>query len=274
MDTVHGTVETGSFSMRYFRFGKGERTAVILPGLGIKSVMDMSDGVAREYSVMEDDFTVYVFDRREDIPEGYTVRGMASDTAEALSHLGLGEICLFGASQGGMIAMAMAADHPELIRKLALASTAARVGRKEYRTVGRWADLAQERKGVELCLDFGEKIYPPGMFRMFREFLTDMGRSVTDGEFDRFIALAEATRGFDVTEDLCKIRCPVMVTGSDDDMVLGKTAARGIVRGLGRQEGVEFHMYKGCGHAAYDTAPDFRRRLYAFFMKDDAEYMK
>jgi len=56
-------------------------------------------------------------------------------------------------------------------------------------------------------------------------------------------------------------QCPVLVTGSDDDAVLGAEASREIARILGCQ----IHMYTDYGHDCYDTAPDYKERLYQFF---------
>ena len=121
------TVETGSCTMRYFQFGTGPKPMVILPGLSVQSVMNAADAVANAYRSMAQDFTVTAFDRRPELPAAYSVSDMARDTAAAMSALGLGGAYLFGASQGGMIALLIALDHPELVRKLALGSTAARV---------------------------------------------------------------------------------------------------------------------------------------------------
>ena len=62
------TVRTKDFSMDYFRFGRGEKTLVILPELSIDSVMKYADGVAEAYGSFAEDFTVYVFDRRKELP--------------------------------------------------------------------------------------------------------------------------------------------------------------------------------------------------------------
>ena len=62
------TVKTEDFSMDFFRFGEGERTLVILPGLSVQSVMGAADAVAEAYRSLTDRFTIYVFDRRRELP--------------------------------------------------------------------------------------------------------------------------------------------------------------------------------------------------------------
>lgn len=260
------TVTTHDFAMDYVRFGTGERTLVILPGLSIKSVMLSAPAVAKEYAVMQHDFTVWLFDRRRELPDPYPVADMARDTAAAMQALGLRDVCLFGASQGGMIAMTLALEYPELVSKLALGSTAARVEEARFGALGRWLTLAREKDRVGLFLAFGEALYPPAVFRQYRDALILIANSVTDEELRRFVILAEGTRGYDVLDRLQELRCPVLAIGARDDAVLGGDASARIAERLKDQPCFTYYQYDGYGHAAFDTAPDYRERLYRFFV--------
>ncbi len=261
------TIQTSDFSMPYFRFGSGPDPLVILPGLSVQSVMKAANAVANAYRSMAEAFTIYLFDRRAQLPDPYPVRDMARDTAEAMAALGLGNVFLFGASQGGMIALLIALERPALVRKLALGSTAARVGEEQYRALGRWVELAQQGDTLGLYLDFGEKIYPPGVFQMCRPALTAAAQTVTEAELARFVILAQGTKGFDVTDRLNEIACPVLVLGAADDAVLGAAAARELIDGRTKEPLFEHHIYDGFGHAAFDTASDYKKRLMQFFLK-------
>ncbi len=196
------TVHTGAFSMNYFRFGSGEKTLVILPGLSVQSVMGAADAVEAAYRSMEDAFTVYLFDRRNELPPSYSVRDMARDTAAAFRALGLKEVCLFGASQGGMMAQVIAIEHPELVSKLVLGSSSSHVRDEQYRVIDNWVRLAKSGDRVGLYLSFGEELYPPAVFEQYREALIKTASTVTDEELKRFVTLAEGIRGFDVTDEL------------------------------------------------------------------------
>ena len=265
MDIRIETVHTDSFSMDYFRFGSGKRPLVILPGLSVQSVMGAATAVADAYGVFAEDYTVYVFDRRASLPPVYPIRAMAEDTAEALQTLGLKRVCLFGASQGGMIALHLALIHPELVEKLALGSSAARITDEGMAAQKAWISLAARGDRTGLYLSFGEKIYPPSVFEEYRAALTAAAETVTDEELRRFIILAEGMRGFDVLDELDGLRCPVLALGAADDRVLGPEAAAEIAERLGRRPDFEQYTYDGFGHAAYDTAPDYRDRLRCFF---------
>lgn len=265
MPILTESIKTKDFVMEYFRFGHGQKTLVILPGLSVQSVMHAADAVADAYRLLTDDFTLYVLDRRKDLPDTYPVRQMARDTEEALQALGLDRICVFGASQGGMIAMQIALDRPELVQKLVLGSTCCRVTPERYRLIGQWIGLAKGGNAQALYLAFGRALYPQDMFERARGYFADSARLVTDEDLKRFIRLAEGMQGFDMTEELGRIACPTLVIGSADDRVLGAQSSVQIAQCLGGRPDAALYMYDGYGHAVYDTAPDFPERLLRFF---------
>ena len=258
------TVEADSFSMDYVRFGHGEKTLVILPGLSVQSVMGSADAIAEAYDLFTEDYTVYLFDRRKDLPDAYSVYDMARDTAEAIRALGLEPVSLMGVSQGGMIAMDITIRNPGLVEKLVLGSTSACVTEEQYETMGAWVRLAEDGNAEGLYLAFGEALYPVEMFDESAELLVEAAKTVTAEELERFIVLAEGTRGFDVYDELEKISCPVLLIGSLDDGVLGADATTQIAERLDSLSNFELYMYDGYGHAAYDTAPDYKERVLDF----------
>ena len=261
------TVATDDFTMDYFRFGHGDQALVILPGLSVESVMKFADTVAQAYASFEDRFTVYVLDRRKELPSVYTVREIAQDTAAAIRALGLDRICLFGASQGGMIAMSIAIEEPDLVSRLILGSASSRVTDEQYRVIDGWVQLAESGRAEELYQAFGEAIYPPQVFEQAKALLTESAKGVTEEDLSRFVILAEGIRGFDVTDQLGKIACPVLVIGSADDHVLGGEASEEIAEQLKGRPDCELYMYDGYGHAVYDLAPDYKERMMDFFAR-------
>ena len=258
-------VECQDFAMEYFRFGTGVRTLVILPGLSVQSVMGSADAVAQAYDALAQDYTIYLFDRRETLPDPYSVEEMARDTAEAMLALGLKDVYLFGASQGGMMALVIAIDYPELVKKLVLGSTSAHVLPEQFRSIERWIALAEANDPVGLYLSFGEKIYPPAVFAQFREALIAAGKTVTAEELRRFIILARGIEGFDVSNRVSEIQCPVLAIGVFEDAVLDSDATMEIAEKLDLKPDFRLYLYTGYGHAAFDTAPDYRERIKRFF---------
>ena len=266
------TVQTEDCSMDYGVFGKGDRPLVILPGLSVQSVLAAASAVEKAYAKLREDFTVYLFDRRKELPPVYPLEQMAADTAAAMDALGLFDVCLFGASQGGMMALQLTLDRPDLVGKLALGSTASRVDRTSFPAIGEWTALAKARDGEGLYLAFGEKVYPPAMFERYRRAFAMLGRSVKEDDLDRFVILANAASdGFDVTARLSEIRCPVLLLGARDDAVLGAAATEEMIRAFDGRKDVEAVWYDGYGHAAYDLAPDYKEQLRRFFTADNNE---
>ena len=263
------TVHTGGFEMRYFRFGRGNRTMVILPGLSVQSVMDAAPAVAAAYECMAADFTVYVFDRREELPEVYTIADMARDTAAAMQAVGLKDVCLFGASQGGMIAQVLAIEHPTLVRAMVLGSTSPNVQPEQYAALEQWIDMARKRDGVGLYLSFGRLLYPPALFEQYRPALIPAGQSAAAADLDRFAILAAGTKDFNIVDRLHEIRCPVLAIGVFEDAVVDSDATMQIAEKLDFRPDFRLYMYIGCGHAAYDTAPDYRDRMLRFFLEQE-----
>ncbi len=265
------TVKSASFTMDYLRFGKGRYPLVILPGLSVQSVMGLGDLIAEAYQSLTEDYTVYLFDRRRDLPAVYPIREMARDTAEAIRALGLSRIALFGASQGGMIALCLAAENPDLVQKLVLGSSSARIDEAHYELFARWIALAKAGKARELNLAFGEALYPEAVFEGARELLLSQADTFTPADLRRFVILAESLRNFDVRADLARIACPVLVLGAKDDRVLGAEASRELFRHLPQRPDSELYLYEeGFGHAAFDTAPDYKERLLRFLRKETA----
>ena len=257
------TVKTDSFTMDYFRFGNGERTLVIIPGLSVQSVMNYAGAIEESYKLLADDFTIYVMDRRKELPSHYSVSEMADDTAKAIKVLGLNKVCIFGASQGGMIAMKIAIEYPELVESIILGSTSACISPAQYSFFEGLIKLAKEGNAEALNLAFGEALYPECVFEQSKELLIEAAKTVTDEDLQRFIIMTEGMRDFDITNELRKIACPVLVIGSRSDRVLGGEASVQIMEKLN----CEIFMYDDYGHAAYDPAPDYMGHMLNFFRK-------
>ena len=85
-------------------FESGKKKLIIIQGLNTRGIKGASVSLAHLYRLFAKEYTVYLFDRRPDVPEGMTVRDMASDVAAAMDALGISNADVFGVSQGGMIA--------------------------------------------------------------------------------------------------------------------------------------------------------------------------
>lgn len=259
------TVKTCSFEMEYFRFGTGSKTMVIIPGLSLKSVMESADFIAEAYSLFRDRYTVYVFERRKDLPPVYNVHDMARDTAVASDALGIKDAYFFGISLGGMISQVIAAERPDLVRKLMLGSTCAKFPDKTVAGLEKWICYAESGRVNELCLEFAGAVYSEQLMQNNIQAFNYLAGITTDDELKRFIITAEGSVGFDMLTKLYKIQCPVLVLGGGKDRIISREA----LETLAEKTNGELYIFEDGYHSVYDEEPEFKTRTFEFFERDE-----
>lgn len=258
------TISVNNRTMRYISFGSGSKNMIILPGLSVKYVTDSAQSIIRAYSAFADDYTIYLFDRVDNPPEGYTVDDMAEDTYQAMIDLNIDHACIFGASQGGMMGQCIAINHPEFVQKLVLGSTSSRFNEKGIRTISTWAELADNKEQEKLANDIVNYIYSEKTVEKFGNILLSGLSSISDEEFKRFSLLVKACDSFDVYDRLENISASVLVIGCYGDKILGPEASEEIITKLNCSQ----YMYSDeYGHGVYDEAPDYKDHIKDFFDK-------
>ena len=259
----NGCVPVGGSDMCFVSFGRGERPLVLLPGLsdGLATVKGKALALAVPYRLFFEKYTVYMFSRRNDMPDGFSIRDMASDQAAAMRELGLTDAGVVGVSQGGMIAQYLAIDHPELVRKLVIAVSAPQCSEMARDFVGRQIGFAERGDHKGLMIDAAEKSYSERYLKKYRRLYPVIGRIGRPKDYQRFLVNARAILGFDAAEELVKIACPTLILGGEDDRIVGVGGSQELHEGIA---GSELYIYPGLGHAAYEEAPDFNGRILRF----------
>lgn len=257
-------VEAQGVKMNVTRFGSGKKTLIIIPGLSLKPVSQSAGFIAVQYKKACDKYTVYVFDRKKEPENGYTVRQMASDTALVMKKLGLSDAYVFGASQGGMILQFLMIDYPELVKAAVISSSMARSTPMSEKVTKNWVRLAKAHKKRALNHDCFLRIYSPAYIEKYKKSMDALENIGEESELDSFAVLAEACSGFSAYEELGKVNCPVLVIGSRCDNVVSVKGSEEIAEALG----CEMFIYDGYSHAVYDEASDHLDRILDFF----AEY--
>ncbi len=84
------TLDLGGAGLDCVRFGAGDRQLVMLPGLSLQGVRGAALPLAYMYRAFARDYTVYILDKRDKVPEGVTIRDLAFDAEQAMGLLGLG----------------------------------------------------------------------------------------------------------------------------------------------------------------------------------------
>jgi pimeloyl-ACP methyl ester carboxylesterase len=153
---------------------------------------------------------------------------MADDTAAIIEQLGLGPVDIVGHSDGADLALLLARDHPQLVRRLVISGANLRSGLspEEIKRRSQWKpeQLAQKLKALADSL-------PPW-------FRTDYGKVSPDGPDHWMKLMAKCYRMWIqpiVIEpaDLKKIAIPVLVMAGDHDFTSIEENAE-IYRGLPR----------------------------------------
>ena len=109
-------------------------------------------------------------------------------------------------------------------------------------------------------MDMFPKMYSAEYMRKYKWLLPLLSKTGKPKDISRFIALAKACLTCDSYPELHKITCPVFVIGGKQDQVVTGGASEEIAAKLK----CEIYMYDALGHAAYDEAPDFNRRIAQF----------
>ncbi len=124
LSTPFGYTQNG---MPYNRYGRGSPPFVVFQGLlpEHKPLTGFLSGFfSGIYKFLEDSYTVYIVNRKQGLPDGYTMKNLSDDYADFIrAEFGV-PVDVLGISTGGSIVQHFAADHPDLVRKLIIHSSA------------------------------------------------------------------------------------------------------------------------------------------------------
>lgn len=235
----------------YNRFGDGQGTLVIFQGLVFEN-KTLSGLDARftlgMYSFLEPEYTVYVVTRRKGLPQGYTLKNMADDYAEMIEQEFDGPVDVIGTSTGGSICQQFAADHPALVRRLVIHSSAYKLGPAGKDAQLRARDLAREGKWRQVGAVMLEFVIRPAWYRDALIWLASplMALNKPQDPSDLIVTI-DAEDKFDFKDRLPEITVPTLViAGAEDpgytEQLFSETAA-----GIPDSRLI---LYPGMGHPA------------------------
>jgi pimeloyl-ACP methyl ester carboxylesterase len=176
-------------------------------------------GTVAPFTRLAADHRIIVVNRRPNLPRGITFAQLAAEHADAIRDGLGGRADVIGVSTGGSIAQQLAADHPEVVDRLVLASTGCRLegATKEMqrRIAARIRGGAPRRAMAVMAAD----LVPPWRGRMvaaLAALLAGPRALETDHDLDDLATTIEAEDTFDLA------RCPpirartLIVAGADD----------------------------------------------------------
>ena len=259
----NGTLQMSEDTMHYICFGSGTKALVMLPGLGdgLTTVKGTALPMALMYRLFAKEYTVYMFSRRNHLPEGYTTRDMGRDLKEALELLGIQKADLFGVSMGGMVAQHFAADYPEHTGKLVLAVTCAEPNPVLAASICEWVNFAKCGDHAGLMESNVRLMYTDAYYLKNKWLIPIIGRFTKPKSYDRFFIQADACIHHNAADRLPQITAPTLVIGGEQDRALGPEASHEIAAAIPH---AQLHMYPQYGHALYEEAKDFNQLVLDF----------
>lgn len=246
----------------YITFGRGKKTLIIITGLSLQRLGDMSNlTIYSLFSRYAREYKVYIFDRRDHIEEGVTIEDMADELYQSLQELHIDNASIIGMSQGGMIAQLFAIKYPQKVKKLVLALTLSRNNTISRATIRGWIEMAENGDMDKLNKDSMSKTFSSPLLRKLYLINRLFLRSVSKEKRNRFVNQAKSILEFDCYKSLNKITCPTLVIGAKKDLVLGVDGARELANSIPRASYYEFDRL---GHAAYVESRRFDKVILEF----------
>lgn len=250
----------------YVTFGKGDKTLIIITGLSLQRLGDMSNlAIYSLFYRYAKEYTVYIFDRKDHIEEGITIENMADDLYQSFQELHIDNASIIGISQGGMIAQLFAIKYPQKVKKLVLALTLSRNNAISRETIGGWMEMAENGDMDKLNMDSMSKSFSSPVLKKLYVINRLFLKSVSKEKRHRFVGLAKSILAFDCYSSLDKITCPTLVLGAENDLVLGVDGARELANGI---PNASYYEFDKLGHAAYIESRRFNKVLLEFLRKN------
>jgi pimeloyl-ACP methyl ester carboxylesterase len=258
--------KSGYFPCRlpYNRLGHGPRPLLVFQGLLFENKPQPAITLSW-YRCLERDYTVYVVLRRPGLPHGYTLKDMADDYACLIQEEFEPPVDVLGVSTGGSIVHHFAADHPDLLRRLVIHSSAYTLSPCAKLLQLDLARLAGQRRWVEANALLVAAMLPHrGLLGTFHRPLTWiaarlMGWLARSADPNDLVVTVEAEDLFNFKDRLPEIKAPTLVAAGMDDPFYTPELFRDTAAGI---PNARLALYPGVGHPA--SGKQFERDLLAF----------
>lgn len=234
--------QTGSGPGMLLLHGIGSSSASFVPQL---------EELADELTLVAWDAPGYAASADPDGPVG--LDGYVAAAVSLLTAAFDGEpVHLVGVSWGGVIALRLAATHPELVRTLIVIGASLGSGVDAERAGGmraRSADLARLGPAEFARQRAPRLLSPAAPADLVETAVTTMADAV---RLPGYAEAAEAMASADLTADLARITAPTFVLAGSEDTVTGPDRAREIAAGI---RGAVLATVAGAGHLANQEQP-------------------
>jgi pimeloyl-ACP methyl ester carboxylesterase len=263
-------IQAGGINFAYRSFGKSSGTPLVF-FQHFSGNMDAWDPAV--VNALARDRTVVVFDNtgvgQSDGGTPDNVAQMAEDATQFISALGFKAVDLLGFSLGGFIAQKIAADHPELIRRILLVGTAPQGGEEHLLKVLTDAFSRKDAPDPRLPLFFTASEASQAAGRAFLQRAnartsdrdTENGKAVTDPQAKALISWCAAKDP--ENRILGAIHQPVLIVSGSNDTMLPDQNAYFMFKHL---RNAQLVLYPDSGHGVIFQYPESFVKQVALFL--------
>jgi pimeloyl-ACP methyl ester carboxylesterase len=195
--------------------------------------------------------------RRRGLPRGMSMADLAEEHADAIRSLGGGPIDVAAISTGGSIAQELAADHPDVVDRLALISTACRLSPQTRDLQRRVA--ARIRRGAhrQALAVMAAGFIPPRRGQLAAAAVAWLAGPPLLARGDDLADMAttiEAEDAFDLATCRTPIRAPTLILAGGADRFYSPELFAETARLI---PGSRLRVFEGRGHATVHKHPDW-----------------
>ena len=224
---------TGTFTngIEYAALGGGPRTMLFLPGGPGTPSWDKAQARSFLPRYALGAFTVYWLSRRRNMPAGHTVADMADDVAGVIAELGGRVDAVVGASYGGLIAIHLAARHPDRVGRVVLLASAAMIPAEAKEMDRRWGhgQFTEAGEGMLAAalpgqhLGWVRHLFAPLAGRMLASSRRNLGDVLVE---------TQAEMDYDARSVVPQITAPVLIVAGDRDIFLPREVIERTAAGI------------------------------------------
>jgi pimeloyl-ACP methyl ester carboxylesterase len=249
---THRSAKSGYFrcGLPYNRAGSGPRPLVVFPGLTFENKPQF--GTLSLYSFLKREYTLFAVYRRPGMPTGYTLHDMGNDYATMIREEFGGPVDVIGVSTGGSIALHFAADHPDLVRRLVIHSSAHTLNDAAKTLQLDVARLAQHGEWRQAWATIVRTIFPQkGAGKWLAHPLVGLSAWLLSrkppGDAGDLVATVEAEDQHAFKDRLTEITAPTLVAGGEDDFFYSPSLFEETAAGI---PNARLCLYAKMGHPA------------------------
>ncbi len=194
--------------------------------------------------------------RSDPMGEEFPIALQADMLHALLDYLRLDKVAIFGTSYGGEVALNFAVQWPERISRMVLANTVARTN-AWLREIGNAWILAGDNPEAYYDTTI-PVIYSPDFYDRRADWMQKRKRLLTTTAFanpefiSRMARLTRSAESHDVTKDLHRISCPVLLVSSEQDHITPPEEQAYLRDHI---PGAELVMLPKTGHASFYERP-------------------